>query len=78
MEHINKYKEQGRYEAEKEILDLFAGWKPPQENSDKTEIVRESMDLMSKLEEIRAAHAHKASSVQFSGELSNIKIEAGA
>jgi hypothetical protein len=34
--------------------------------------MRESMDLMSKLEEIRMAHANKASSVQFSGELSNI------
>jgi hypothetical protein len=26
--HLNKYKEQGRYEAEKEILELFSGWRP--------------------------------------------------
>jgi hypothetical protein len=63
MEHLNKYKEQGKYEAEKEILDLFSGWKPPSENKDNSEIARESMDLMSKLDEIRMAHANKTSSI---------------
>jgi hypothetical protein len=37
MEHLNKHKEAGRYEAEKEILHIFAGWKPQSEKADSTE-----------------------------------------
>ena len=62
-EFLTKHKEQGRYEAEKEILELFAGWKPQSEKRDNSEVVRDSMDLMSKLEELRMAHANKTSSV---------------